>query len=123
MKSVYKVGGMPNDQFIQKMKDGAVLINTARGGIVDENALMDALQSGKLRGAGLDAFELEPPAANAPLLQLEQVVCTPHIGGGVFDNVAPVANHVFGNIMKYLNGESISAEDLILAAIPFNAEV
>jgi D-3-phosphoglycerate dehydrogenase len=112
-----------NDQFLQKMKDGAVLINTARGGIVDENALMDALQSGKLRGAGLDAFELEPPAANAPLLQLEQVVCTPHIGGGVFDNVAPVANHVFGNIMKYLNGESISAEDLILAAIPFNAEV
>ena len=104
-----------NASFIQKMKDGAVLINTARGGIVDDSALTHALKSGKLRGAGLDAFELEPPPANYPLLQLEQVVCTPHIGGGVFDNVASVANHVFGNIMKYLRNEPIAAEDLVIA--------
>lgn len=109
---------MVNAQFIVKMKDGAVLINTARGGIVDDEALADALRSGKLRGAGLDAFEQEPPPVNYPLLALEQLVATPHIGGGVFDNVAPVARHVFGNIQKFLAGEAIAPDDLVIAGKP-----
>lgn len=100
--------------FIGRMKDGAVLINTARGGIVDEGALVDALRGGKLRGAGLDAFDREPPPADHPLLALEQVVATPHMGGGVFDNVAPVARHVFGNLLRFARGEALPPGDLVL---------
>jgi D-3-phosphoglycerate dehydrogenase len=64
-----------------KMKPGSSLINTARGGIVVESELIAALESGHLRGAGLDCFEQEPPSPDNPLFQMEQLVCTPHIAG------------------------------------------
>jgi D-3-phosphoglycerate dehydrogenase len=67
-----------NSAAIAQMKDGAYLINTARGALVDENALVDALRRGKLSGAGLDVFESEPVAADHPLLSLENVVVAPH---------------------------------------------
>jgi D-3-phosphoglycerate dehydrogenase len=72
--------GLVNDAFLQEMKNGAYLINTARGEIVDEAALLRALQSGRLKGAGLDAFSAEPPNPANPLLRLAQVVATPHLG-------------------------------------------
>ena len=100
---------------IAAMKDGAVLINTARGELVDERALYDALARGKLRGAGLDAFDPEPPSADNPLLTLDQVVVTPHAGGGVFDNVENVARHALGNIVRFLRGEALAAADVIIA--------
>ncbi|HVF62876.1 MAG TPA: 2-hydroxyacid dehydrogenase [Casimicrobiaceae bacterium] len=101
---------------IASMKDGAVLINTARGELVDEAALYDALVRGKLRGAGLDAFDPEPPSRDNPLLTLDQVVVTPHAGGGVFDNVENVARHALGNIVRFLHGEPLAPADVILPA-------
>lgn len=69
---------MIDEEFIAQMKDGAYLINTARGRIVDEYALAAALESGKLKGAGLDVFEFEPPAADNPLRKQKRVLFTPH---------------------------------------------
>lgn len=106
---------MLNAATIATMRDGAILINTARGELVDERALYDALASGKLRGAGLDAFDPEPPAADNPLLTLDQVVVTPHAGGGVFDNVENVARHALGNIVRHLRGEPLAPADVVIA--------
>lgn len=71
---------MVNGEFLKKVKKGACLINTSRGEIIDEDALFAALKSGHLRGAGLDAFTVEPPDPDHPLLALPQVIATPHLG-------------------------------------------
>jgi D-3-phosphoglycerate dehydrogenase len=64
---------------IQQMKDGVYIINTSRGSIVDEKALLEALKTGKLAGAALDVYEKEPPN-DFSLMKLPNVICTPHIG-------------------------------------------
>lgn len=71
-----------NRECFALMKPTAVLINVARGEIVDEVALLEALQSGRIRGAGIDVFTQEPPDPNHPLLHMENVITTPHIAGG-----------------------------------------
>ena len=73
--------GMFNREVFSRMKRGAIFINTARGKLVVETDLVEALKSGQLRGAGLDVFELEPPDPANPLFQLGNVVCSPHLAG------------------------------------------
>ena len=72
---------MMNAETFAKMKSGSVLINTARGGLVDEAALVDALESGQLRGAGLDVFEVEPLPTDSPLLKFPNVLVSGHVAG------------------------------------------
>ena len=76
---------MINAESIAKMKDGAYLINTARGSLVDENALYDALVSGKLSGAGLDVFEKEPVTADNPLFGLQNTALAPHVSALTYE--------------------------------------
>jgi D-3-phosphoglycerate dehydrogenase len=105
--------GLVGREAIAKMKDGAVIINTARGGVVDETALYEALSSGKLSGAGLDTYAVEPPASGNPLFGLEQVVLTPHTGGVVTENVADVTRRVFDNLQRNLRGEPLRPGDQV----------
>jgi D-3-phosphoglycerate dehydrogenase / 2-oxoglutarate reductase len=80
--------GLMNAAAFAKMKPGSFFINTARGGLVVEADLIAALQSGHLKGAGLDVFEQEPADPKNPLFQMDQVVMTPHVGGGDTQSVA-----------------------------------
>jgi lactate dehydrogenase-like 2-hydroxyacid dehydrogenase len=79
---------MMGDKEFAMMKDGAFLVNTARGAVIDEGALLRALRSGKLGGAGLDVMEEEPPSPDNPLLKLENVVLTPHASSSYEDHRA-----------------------------------
>jgi D-3-phosphoglycerate dehydrogenase len=92
-----------NAERIARMKDGACLINCSRGGIVDENALYDALKSGKLRGAGLDVFEQEPPQ-ELSLRELPNVVLTPHLGASTEEAQSEVALDVARQMVEVFNG-------------------
>ena len=91
---------------IASMKDGALLINTARHQLVDGDALLDALRSGKLGGAGLDVFAAEPPLPGDPVLSLDNVVCTPHIGGATRDVIWHQTRMVASDIERILRGET-----------------
>ena len=70
-----------NESSLAKMKPGSVIVNTARGSLIDESALIKALDSGHVRAAGLDVFEVEPIEANNPLLKMDNVLLSPHVGG------------------------------------------
>ncbi|MGM9530147.1 MAG: 2-hydroxyacid dehydrogenase [Phascolarctobacterium sp.] len=97
---------MINAESIAKMKDGAVLINCARGGVVDSEALAAALNSGKLRAAGIDVFENEPPLAGEhPLLHAKNTVVTPHVAFASKEALEARADIVFANIDAFLAGK------------------
>ena len=104
-----------NADIFAKMKRGAILINTARGELIDEPALIRALQQGQLSGAGLDTFEAEPPSAENPLFQMDQVVVTPHSAGGVYDNLPNLVGHMFRNIELFQRGLPIPEADLVVS--------
>ena len=88
-----------------RMKRGAYFINTARGPMVDYDALYDALRSGRIRGAMLETFWQEPPPADAPLLKLPNVTLTPHIAGASLKTVRHAARMVADEVGRYLRGE------------------
>ncbi len=99
--------GMFNAARLKRMKATAYLINTARGGIVDEPALYDALVSGKLAGAGLDVFEMEPPPMGHSLFELPNVIMAPHVAGVTREAVDRMSEQTARNILSALDGEPI----------------
>lgn len=98
--------GFLNADIFRRMKDGVMIINCSRGGIVDENALYDAIVSGKVAGAALDVFKTEPPGAS-PLLELDQVICTPHLGASTQEAQANVSSAVALQIIDFLKHATI----------------
>jgi len=95
---------MIGEKEIQLMKDGAFLINTSRGEIVDEQALLKALQSGKLGGAALDVYQVEPPQ-NLELVRLPNVVCTPHIGGQTIESQKAISTMIAEKLIETLKSD------------------
>lgn len=85
--------GMIGEQQFKAMKNTAIVINTARGGVIDEAALVEALEKKEIRGAGIDSYAVEPIEKDNLLLKLENVVLTSHNGGGVIDNVVHRLHH------------------------------
>jgi D-3-phosphoglycerate dehydrogenase / 2-oxoglutarate reductase len=94
---------MFNAERLAKMKPTAYLVNTSRGEIIDENALYEALKSGKLAGAALDVFEVEPPT-NKQLVSLPNVVCTPHIGAQTKEAQELASTVIAEKIIQILRG-------------------
>jgi len=97
---------------IAQLREGAVVVNCARGGLVDEDALADALASGRLAGAGLDTFAGEPVVSER-LRALDTVVLTPHCAGAVADNFPFVVERALANVSSYLASGELPAEDRI----------
>ena len=93
---------------LSRMKKGAYLINAARGPVVDEKALIDDLESGHLGGAGLDVFEQEPTPPGNPLLRMENVFFSPHVGGAAVEAEARALEVVRDNLTRVLDGEEPS---------------
>lgn len=94
-----------SSDFISEMRDGAVLINTARGALVDEKAVSEALESGKLSGVGADVLSSEPPAKDNPLLTAKNCFITPHIAWAAYETRARLLEIFRGNIEAFCNGE------------------
>ncbi|MGJ4947444.1 hydroxyacid dehydrogenase [Bradyrhizobium sp. HKCCYLS20291] len=99
--------GLFNAARLRLMKPTAYLINTARGGLIDEAALYDALSSGRLAGAGLDVFEQEPPPVGHALHALPNVIMAPHVAGVTREAVDRMSEQTARNILSVLDGEPI----------------
>jgi D-3-phosphoglycerate dehydrogenase len=105
--------GMIGEEAFRSMKDGVRIINCARGELINTEALMAAMASGKVAGAGLDVFEKEPPSSDLPLLQQEHLVATPHIGGSTEEAQEIVGVRIVEQLVEYLrNGVAVNAVNI-----------
>jgi phosphoglycerate dehydrogenase-like enzyme len=96
-----------NRDTIARMRPGAYLINTCRGGVLDEAALVEGLDRGRLAGAALDVFDPEPPLPDHPLYRFRNVVLTPHISAGTRDAFMAKMTFVFANLQRHWRGEPV----------------
>ena len=96
---------MINEKSLKKMKPTAFLINCARGKLVDEEALYQALKTGVIAGAGLDVFEPEPPAADNPLFTLDNIITTPHLGYNALDSFNRMSLWSVQDVLSVIKGE------------------
>lgn len=99
---------MINQQSLSQMKNGAILVNTARGGLIDEAALVAALKSGKLYAAGLDSFEKEPLTAPHLFQEVQNVILSPHIGGVTADAYIGMGTGAANNVLAVLNNAGVA---------------
>ncbi len=99
--------GLIDEEALSQMKPEAVLVNASRGPVVDERALIAALRAGRIAGAALDVYELEPLAADSPLRTLENVFLAPHVGGATEQAQARVLEVVRANVERALAGEEL----------------
>ena len=97
-----------NAEFLSKCKKTAFIINTSRGPVVDENALADALNSGKIAGAGVDVLSTEPPAKDNPLLTAKNCFITPHIAWAAFETRERLMGIFKSNIEAFVSGKPIN---------------
>lgn len=98
--------GLLDKKAFAQMKDGVMVVNCARGGIVNENDLLEAIEAGKVAGAALDVFDTEPPGDH-PLLKLDRVICTPHLGASTREAQKNVAVAVAEQVIDYLKNGTI----------------
>lgn len=117
---------MINAERLTQMKDDAVLVNAARGTVVDLDALVETLSAGRLRGAALDVFPEEPASVNdpfeSPLCQFDHVILTPHIGGSTSEAQANIGTEVASKFVKYSdNGSTLSAVNFPEVSLPEHA--
>ncbi len=113
-----QTAGLIDRTALRAMKRSAVLINVARGGVVDEADLARALRAGDILGAATDVFETEPPPADHPLLALDNAVVTPHLAAGAADNFAPTVGRMFDNIARVARGEAVPESDCVVGPAP-----
>jgi D-3-phosphoglycerate dehydrogenase/(S)-sulfolactate dehydrogenase len=109
-----------NEATLGRMKKDAILVNCARGGVIDEVALADALAAGTIAGAALDVFEKEPVAPDHPLLKLDRFICTPHLGASTEEAQAAVAVAIAEQIAAYLT-QGVAQNALNLPSLPREA--
>lgn len=91
---------------IESMRDGVYIVNTARGKVIDEEALIKALQSGKIKAAALDVFENEPLSTDSPLCSMDNVILTPHLSASNVAGMIRMAVQVADGVLKTINGET-----------------
>jgi D-3-phosphoglycerate dehydrogenase len=98
--------GMVNHEFLARMRQGSYLVNTARGELVVEDDLLQALESGHLGGAALDTLQQEPPDSNHPLLHRPDVIVTPHIGARTTESTVAMGRTAVRELLAVLSGET-----------------